>query len=60
MAVEVRRCAYGAVASRALNYEHLLQLVVGTKWDIVELMSQHSVYVDFLVQVSYYAIILAH
>uniref|UniRef100_A0A914VNQ4 Vacuolar protein sorting-associated protein 54 n=1 Tax=Plectus sambesii TaxID=2011161 RepID=A0A914VNQ4_9BILA len=45
---EVRRAAYGAVATRALNYDHLLAQVTATKWDIGELRSQHSAYVDFL------------
>lgn len=48
---EVRRAAYGAVATRALNYDHLFGQVTATKWDIAELRSQHSAYVDFLLHV---------
>lgn len=48
--VDVRECVYGCVASRALNYPQLISAVSSTKWDIGELQSQHSAYVDFLLQ----------
>ncbi|VDK42415.1 unnamed protein product [Anisakis simplex] len=48
--VDVRECVYGCVASRALNYSQMISAVSSTKWDINELQSQHSGYVDFILQ----------
>ncbi len=48
---ELRIPVYGAVAARSLNFQQLHQRVSSVNWEISELMSQHSSYVDFLVQV---------
>ncbi|VDN35733.1 unnamed protein product [Gongylonema pulchrum] len=47
---QIRECIYGSVASRLLNYERIVMDVEGTKWDINELQSQHSAYVDNLLK----------
>ncbi|KAH7726604.1 Protein VESA-1 [Aphelenchoides avenae] len=45
---DLREAAYGCVATRALNYAHAIKLVSQVNWDINEIQSQHSPYVDFL------------
>ncbi|MFH4983574.1 hypothetical protein AB6A40_010283, partial [Gnathostoma spinigerum] len=47
---DVRRLVYGCVASRALNYPRIIALVSSTKWDIADLQSQHSQYVDVILE----------
>ncbi|KAK0417574.1 hypothetical protein QR680_013088 [Steinernema hermaphroditum] len=49
-AVYLRDCVYGAVASRALRFHDFVHLVATTHWDVNELQSQHSAYVDFLLE----------
>uniref|UniRef100_A0A8C2ZJP3 VPS50 subunit of EARP/GARPII complex n=1 Tax=Cyclopterus lumpus TaxID=8103 RepID=A0A8C2ZJP3_CYCLU len=50
-ASELRKPIYWIVAAKAIDYEQMLLLMAGVKWDIREIMSQHNVYVDVLLQV---------
>lgn len=47
---ELRKPIYWIVAAKAIDYEQMLLLMVGVKWDIREIMSQHNVYVDVLLK----------
>ncbi|CAJ0600446.1 unnamed protein product [Cylicocyclus nassatus] len=47
---ETRLMVFDCVASRALKLPVLIAAVSNTKWDINELQTQHSNYVDFLVK----------
>uniref|UniRef100_A0A8C2ZJS0 VPS50 subunit of EARP/GARPII complex n=1 Tax=Cyclopterus lumpus TaxID=8103 RepID=A0A8C2ZJS0_CYCLU len=49
-ASELRKPIYWIVAAKAIDYEQMLLLMAGVKWDIREIMSQHNVYVDVLLQ----------
>ncbi|XP_065148061.1 syndetin isoform X2 [Paramisgurnus dabryanus] len=49
-ASELRKPIYWIVAAKAIDYEQMLLLMVGVKWDIKEIMSQHNVYVDVLLK----------
>lgn len=49
-AVELRRPVYRSVATRLIEVEHFVQMMSGVKWDVKEIMSQHSSYVDALLQ----------
>ncbi|XP_034017409.1 syndetin [Thalassophryne amazonica] len=49
-ASELRKPIYWIVAAKAIDYEQMLLLMVGVKWDIREIMSQHNVYVDVLLK----------
>lgn len=51
-ASELRRPIYMAVAARTVDYEQVVTLMAAVKWDINEIMSQHSGYVDILLRVS--------
>ncbi|XP_071803209.1 syndetin-like isoform X1 [Asterias amurensis] len=50
VASELRRPVYRGVASRCILFERMLQLMATVKWDIKDIMSQHSTYVDVLLQ----------
>ncbi|XP_038044483.1 syndetin-like [Patiria miniata] len=50
VASELRRPVYRGVASRCILFERMLQLMCTVKWDIRDIMSQHSTYVDVLLQ----------
>lgn len=50
-ASELRKPIYWIVAAKAIDYEQMLLLMAGVKWDIREIMSQHNVYVDVLLKV---------
>ena len=50
-APELRKPVYRTVAAMSIDYDSLLQQMAVVKWDIKELMSQHSQYVDVLLQV---------
>ena len=50
-ASELRKPVYRTVAAMSIDYDSLLQQMAVVKWDIKELMSQHSQYVDVLLQV---------
>ncbi|VDM73069.1 unnamed protein product, partial [Strongylus vulgaris] len=47
---ETRRLVFDCIASRALKLPVLIAAVSNTKWDINELQTQHSNYVDFLIK----------
>ncbi|XP_075900528.1 syndetin isoform X2 [Nelusetta ayraudi] len=49
-ASELRKPIYWMVAAKAIDYEQMLLLMAGVKWDIREIMSQHNVYVDVLLK----------
>ncbi|CAH1787995.1 unnamed protein product [Owenia fusiformis] len=50
-AVEIRKPVYRTVAAKSIDYENLFNLMATTvKWDIKDIMSQHSSYVDRLLQ----------
>ncbi|XP_061738558.1 syndetin isoform X2 [Nerophis ophidion] len=49
-ASELRKPIYWIVAAKAIDYEQMLLLMSGVKWDIREIMSQHNIYVDVLLQ----------
>lgn len=48
---ELRKPIYWIVAAKAIDYEQMLLMMAGVKWDIREIMSQHNVYVDVLLKV---------
>uniref|UniRef100_A0A9J8B1N6 VPS50 subunit of EARP/GARPII complex n=1 Tax=Cyprinus carpio carpio TaxID=630221 RepID=A0A9J8B1N6_CYPCA len=49
-ASELRKPIYWIVAAKAIDYEQMLLLMAGVKWDIKEIMSQHNIYVDVLLK----------
>ncbi|XP_039978182.1 syndetin isoform X2 [Xiphias gladius] len=49
-ASELRKPIYWIVAAKAIDYEQMLLMMTGVKWDIREIMSQHNVYVDVLLK----------
>jgi hypothetical protein len=49
-ASELRRPVYRGVAVRSVNIDACLQMMLNVKWDIKDIMSQHSPYVDSLLQ----------
>ncbi|GFT12422.1 hypothetical protein NPIL_469741 [Nephila pilipes] len=49
-ASELRRPVYMAVAARTIDYEQIVILMNPVKWDVNEIMSQHSSYVDILLR----------
>lgn len=49
-ACELRKPIYWVVAAKAIDYEQMLLLMTGVKWDIREIMSQHNIYVDVLLK----------
>ncbi|XP_072179287.1 syndetin-like [Diadema setosum] len=50
VASDLRKPIYRGVASRCMDYDRILQLMLTVKWDIRDIMSQHSHYVDALLQ----------
>lgn len=51
MAAELRYPIYLAVASCAIDYEQTLNMMINVKWDVTDIMSQHSSYVDSILRV---------
>ncbi|KAM9737540.1 syndetin isoform 2-T2 [Menidia menidia] len=49
-ASELRKPIYWIVAAKAIDYEQMLLMMAGVKWDIREIMSQHNIYVDVLLK----------
>uniref|UniRef100_A0A8C4HDM0 VPS50 EARP/GARPII complex subunit n=1 Tax=Dicentrarchus labrax TaxID=13489 RepID=A0A8C4HDM0_DICLA len=49
-ASELRKPIYWIVAAKAIDYEQMLLMMAGVKWDIRDIMSQHNVYVDVLLK----------
>ncbi|XP_077513179.1 vacuolar protein sorting 50 isoform X2 [Amblyomma americanum] len=50
LSAELRQPAYMTVAARAIGYDQVLSLMERARWDLHEIMSQHSYYVDVLVR----------
>ncbi|GFS12991.1 coiled-coil domain containing 132 [Elysia marginata] len=50
MASEVRKPVYSFVSSRCVAYDVVLQQMGTVRWDVREIMSQHSPYIDTLLQ----------
>ena len=49
-APELRKPVYRTVAARAIDYDHVLQLMSTVRWDIREIVSQYSDYVNVLLK----------
>ncbi|XP_064402332.1 syndetin-like isoform X2 [Halichondria panicea] len=47
---ELRRPIYHGISSKAVPFDQILQVMSSVKWDLKEIMSQHSGYVDQLLQ----------
>nr|XP_045603375.1 syndetin-like [Procambarus clarkii] len=47
---EIRHHVYTAVATQVIDYDGILNRMACVKWDISDLMSQHSEYVDVLLR----------
>ena len=52
VAQDLRLPIYTSVACRCLDTEHIISLMSRVQWDIKEVMSQHSHYVDVILQVT--------
>ena len=52
VASELRNPVYRAVAIQAVDFDQLLQMMASVKWDVRDIMSQHSGYVDVVLRVS--------
>jgi hypothetical protein len=48
---ELRRPVYRSVAVRSVNVDSCLAMMMTVKWDVKDIMSQHSTYVDALLKV---------
>ncbi|XP_015916520.1 syndetin [Parasteatoda tepidariorum] len=49
-ASELRRPIYAAVSAKTIDYDQIITQMSAVKWDISEIMSQHSQYVDILLR----------
>lgn len=47
---QIRHHVYTAVAAQVIDYDGILGRMSSVKWDINDLMSQHSQYVDVLLR----------
>lgn len=52
VSAELRQPAYMTVPAKAIGYNQVPGLMEKVRWDVHEIMSQHSYYVDVLVRVS--------
>lgn len=52
VAQDLRLPIYTSVACRCLDTDHIISLMNRVQWDIKEVMSQHSHYVDVILQVN--------
>ena len=52
MARDLRISIFGGVAHRFIDAEHIISLMSRVQWELKEVMSQHSSYVDHILQVS--------
>lgn len=50
LSADLRRPIYMTVAAKSINYDQVLSLMERVHWDIHDIPSQHSSYVDFLVR----------
>lgn len=51
---DLRRAAYGCVASRVLDYTELMLKVISVNWEVSEIQTEHSDYVNIIVKVFIY------
>ena len=51
VAQDLRLPIYTSVACRCLDTDHVIGLMNRVQWDIKEVMSQHSHYIDVIIQV---------
>src|SRR4051794_37091053 len=51
VAMDLDGAMFGCVASRALKYNQLIKQVVSVNWDVSELATEHSPYVDTIISV---------
>lgn len=49
--VDLRKPVYMAVVSQAFNVANILNLMNRVNWEVTDVMSQHSNYIDALIQV---------
>lgn len=54
---EVRKPVYACVAWRAIGDKYALSMMSKVDWEVKEVMSQHSKYVDYLVNVSIFTLL---
>lgn len=47
----MRECIYGCAVSCLIDYDRFVNDIMTTKWDIDQLQSQHSIYVDNILKV---------
>lgn len=52
VAQDLRVPVYTSVACRCLDTEQIINMMSRVQWDVKEVMSQHSSYVDRLLQVT--------
>ncbi len=52
IAPELRHPVYRIVSHQSMDCDGLLQLISQVRWDVREIMSQHSGYVDAVLNVS--------
>lgn len=50
IAVDLRKPVFRTIAEKTIHYDQILHMMSSVKWDLKEIMSQHSPYVDSLVQ----------
>lgn len=50
-AVDLRKPVYMAVTSQAFDVANILNLMNKVNWEVTDVMSQHSNYIDALIQV---------
>lgn len=55
---ELRRPVYMCVSARAIDFRMMLGLMSKVNWDLRDVMSQHSEYVDVLLRVSIISVCL--
>lgn len=51
--MEIRKPVYLSVPWQSIDFKQVLALMVDVQWDIGDIMSQHSSYVDHLLQVRF-------
>lgn len=51
VSIELRKPIYAVVSSKALDFSGIAQQMDKVNWEVKELMSQHSSYVDVLLRV---------
>ena len=52
VAIDLRLPIYTSVTCRCLDVSKILSMISQTGWEVKEVMTQHSTYVDVIIQVS--------